>query len=621
MALSGSFSGSIVSEHYKVRVDWTASQDVTNNRTTITCKLYFINDWNINIGARTNTVTIAGTSYSLSSSATSTKGTHYIGSCSKTIDHNPDGSLGNVNISAVFNIKATIDGTYYASISAAATVWIDTIPRASQPSCITWPENTQNVGNIGSTISIHMNRKGNFTHYVYCKWHNKTVEIGQNVADGVRWTIPLDFIDDIPNSLSSWGTIYVDTYSGTTCIGTKSVRFDATVPDTDVTKPTATMDISPSNIGEWVTTDYVQGMSQVIATMTASAQFKANIKSYNVTVDGKTTTESTGNITTQVLNNSGTFTVVGKSIDTRNIASIEIKKDITVIPYGKPYITHNSSRSNIVCARYDEEKEDFADNGTSIKLIFGAKWYSLSNKENTATVQVRCVSSNTDSGWIPIEAVAQGGGEENKYISYYDIDVVVPGVTVAVDKTYQVYIRCVDNFGNYNSDSDLPYKIPTEDVCLHLGEKGNKAAFGKYSERDKTLEVASDWDLMLKNQILNDFVIETDTVGIWTYEKWASGKAVCWGVTESETFNMITSYGNVYYSSASNGDKMGTAAFPSELFVAPPTSINVQNYATQGLIGCHICGVTKDGFEFFVSNPGQLTLELRFTVEAKGRWK
>ena len=45
MASSGSFSGSIRDGHYKLRVDWSQSKNVSANTSTVTCKLYLVNDW------------------------------------------------------------------------------------------------------------------------------------------------------------------------------------------------------------------------------------------------------------------------------------------------------------------------------------------------------------------------------------------------------------------------------------------------------------------------------------------------------------------------------------------------------------------------------------------------
>ena len=61
MASSGSFSGSIRSGHYTVRVDWTQAKNVSANTSTITCKIYLVNDWSLSISGRTdNTITIDG---------------------------------------------------------------------------------------------------------------------------------------------------------------------------------------------------------------------------------------------------------------------------------------------------------------------------------------------------------------------------------------------------------------------------------------------------------------------------------------------------------------------------------------------------------------------------------
>ena len=54
MASSGSFSGSIRDGHYKLRVDWSQSKNVSANTSTITCKLYLVNDWSLSISGRSD---------------------------------------------------------------------------------------------------------------------------------------------------------------------------------------------------------------------------------------------------------------------------------------------------------------------------------------------------------------------------------------------------------------------------------------------------------------------------------------------------------------------------------------------------------------------------------------
>ena len=61
MASSGGFSGSIVSGHYRLRVDWSQTKNVSANTSTITCYLSLVNDYSLSISGRaSNTCTING---------------------------------------------------------------------------------------------------------------------------------------------------------------------------------------------------------------------------------------------------------------------------------------------------------------------------------------------------------------------------------------------------------------------------------------------------------------------------------------------------------------------------------------------------------------------------------
>lgn len=62
MASSGSFSGSIHSGHYVLRVDWTQTKNISANTSTVTAKAYLVNDWSLSIYGRSdNSITINGT--------------------------------------------------------------------------------------------------------------------------------------------------------------------------------------------------------------------------------------------------------------------------------------------------------------------------------------------------------------------------------------------------------------------------------------------------------------------------------------------------------------------------------------------------------------------------------
>lgn len=141
----------------------------------------------------------------------------------KTITHNNDGAKS-VNWSYSFPVKSDDTRTGSGSIT------LTTIARASQPSCITYPNTTQDIGYLGDTIMVHMNRKStSFTHKVTYTFGNKSGTIATNVTDNCSWTIPLSLGD------GGTGTIYAETFNGSTSVGKKSVSFTVHNPKATIT--------------------------------------------------------------------------------------------------------------------------------------------------------------------------------------------------------------------------------------------------------------------------------------------------------------------------------------------------------------------------------------------------
>lgn len=126
---SGSFSGSVCDGHYKLLIEWTGTSSTANNNSVVKVTAKLVNDWGLDIGSRTGTITIDGTDYSISSSAISSKGTHTLGTASRTVSHNSDGKR-NVTIKVRWYMKATISGYGYINyIETSKTVALDSIPR------------------------------------------------------------------------------------------------------------------------------------------------------------------------------------------------------------------------------------------------------------------------------------------------------------------------------------------------------------------------------------------------------------------------------------------------------------------------------------------------------------
>ena len=121
--------------------------------------------------------------------------------------------------------------------------------------------------------------------------------------------------------------------------------------------------------------------------------------------------------------------------------------------------------------------------------------------------------------------------------------------------------------------------------------------------------------------ILNgDIIIEKGTSGIWTYRKWKSGVAECWGKTE-RTLTIDQSWGSMY---GTRTAQVVSENFPSGLFVQTP-NITVSAAATSGYSGFissdKSASATSTGSYSIARPTTASSVKYDFSFYAKGRWK
>lgn len=461
-------SGSIKSDSYEGRylqLSWTQTKDVANNKSTIKWTLSSIGGTEVYYSTGATTVKINGTqvyykdrmdwsTYAFPAAKGSVSGT-------TTINHASDGT-GSIKVELSTAIW------YYAISSYSKTWTLDTIPRASTPTL------SASSVNIGSAITINTNRASSaFTHKIRYKWNGTTTDLTSGVGDSYKWTVPTSLASGIPNATSGTVTIYLDTYNGSTLIGTKSVTFTAKVPNADWTKPKInSVTISPSGNLDWVGSRYVQSKTKARVVTGTTGQAGATIKSCVVTIDG---TNYTGtDITSNILNNSGTVTATVVVTDSRGYTN-STTKSITVEAYSKPYISNHSTQSKIICARCNDSGT-LVSNGTRLRIMVSKKWSALSGSINTALVQYQ-IGTNS---WVTASAHT---------VTASDIALTVTNITLDLKQTYKVNIKITDKFGTTDT---YQYNIPTEEIAFNLREGGGGAAFGKYAEKEDMLDIA--WD-------------------------------------------------------------------------------------------------------------------------------
>lgn len=468
MALSGTLSAAYRGWTY--RIDWSATQSTANNTSEVTCvhKLICASGYNLNIGSRSNSCTVGGVKQDFTSAAISTNGgtTHTLGTTKHLLTHNDDGSKS-ASVSGAFNIQATLGGTYRASIQVSGTITLNDIPRASQPSLVTWPETTNDVGDFGEPFSIHMNRNSDsFTHTVRYEYGTRKGNIATGVTTGTTWAVPLAWMGDIPAAVKASGRIYVDTYNGSKLIGTKYTGFTVTVPAS--VKPTCSIQVLDATGIKDTYGDLVKGYSKLRVKTTGNPAYSSPMAAYNVTANGQRYTAA--DITTAVLTAAGTTKVTATVTDKRGRTSAEASASFTVLDYAKPAVTA------LRVHRCDQDGTENAQ-GEFVEVIFSAKITPLNNK-NGATYTLRYKKSKaTTYTPVALTDIAKTYTVTNK--SY-----IFPADS---SSSYDIEVEAADDL----SSAIRATSASTAFTLIHLGADGQSLGFCKLAERPGAIDVGS----------------------------------------------------------------------------------------------------------------------------------
>lgn len=469
MALSGQLNTNAYETRY-VQFAWTATQNVAANTSTISWTLKGAGDDTKYYTSGPITLIIAGETVYSNDERFRLYSGDTIASGTKTFVHSATG----VKTFAV-SIQAAIY-TYAVNCTGSATFALNNIARASQPSCVTYPEHTQNVGSFGDTISIHMNRNsGAFTHTVRYAFGSlsgtcidaDTGKAATAVGTGFKWKIPESFMELLPESLSGSGTIYVDTYSGSTKIGTKSCGFTATVPAS--VKPSCSCVLDDTSGADDIFGAPVKGLSKIKVTVTTTQAYKSPIASIKTVVNGSTYTGSP--ITSSALTKSGAVNVTTTVTDKRG-RSGSWSYDMVVLDYAAPAITalsvHRCNSDGTV-----------NDRGDYLKVTFSASVSNPSSK-NSATYKLQYKKSTATS----YTSVSLSGFSNPFSISNYTT------TPFAADgsSSYDIVVTVTDKVktGTRSTTASTAFTL------INYKASGTGIGFGKVSEINSAFECALD---------------------------------------------------------------------------------------------------------------------------------
>ncbi len=409
MALSGTITGTTSNQYISSKIVWSATQNKTENYSTVTATLYYsrTNSGYTTYGTWAGSITINGQTTQASKSLTITQNSNTEAiSATVRVPHNADGSKS-ITISATGGIS----GTSFNSTSISKSVTLDTIPRATT---LYSP-----IGYVGEYTAITINSaSSSFTHTISYKYGNLTGTIAtKTTADVINWLIPNEFYWQMINSYNGTCELTCITYNGNTTVGTTTFKFIIEVVkaiNAPVLSPVVedTNDITLALTGN--KNKLIKYYSSVYVDTGATPQNGATIRSEKVIANGKTY-DILPVIILDADSNIFTFTAT----DSRGLTTTEtVKKDI---------VNYVNLTCNIAV------NAPTASGETTLNIFGGAFVGSFGAVSNTITVEYRYKANNGSySAWKAATATFNGNS--------YDSKVKISGLNYLNTYTFQARV-------------------------------------------------------------------------------------------------------------------------------------------------------------------------------------
>lgn len=457
MALIGSLATNSYQGRY-VLFNWTATQDVSQNKSTISWSLVGDGGGTEWYKAGAFKVVINGVTVYVTSESDRIQlydGT-IVATGSRTISHKSDGTA-----SFTVSIQAGIY-TYAVNCTGSTTFTLDTIPRVS-----TFSVSKTSV-DMGTEVAFSISRKSAaFTHKLTLAWGGKTTNIATNVGTYVAWTPPLTLANDLPSSTSNSCVITCITYNGSTEIGRNTLTMTLRVPTSvkpsisDVVFSEATSGLA-SKFGA-----YIQGKSALKTVITASGAYSSTIKSYSTKILNKTYTG--GTFTSDVIDAYGTVSVAVTVTDTRG-RTATVTKSVMFLEYSDPTITKFTAQ------RCDSDGT-LNDTGEYVKLSIAFNITPISGNDKSYTIGYK-LKENTQYTTLTSGSV-------------YSLDsTYISTVTFNGDNSFDFILIVTDYFRTSADPITLAADISTAFTIMDFHSSGTGMAIGKVSEKPNTLEIA-----------------------------------------------------------------------------------------------------------------------------------
>ena len=366
-----------------------------------------------------------------------------------TVTHNADGTK---SVTLAWSGDCSFSSSI-GVITGSATISLPTIPRATTPSVGTLTMGT------ASTITLSP-ASSTFTHTLrYTVGSASGTIITKTANTSVSWTPALTLANQVPNATTAVGTLYCDTYSGSTLIGTKSVSITLNVPASVIPSATYTLTDSNSAIATKFSA-FIQSKSKVKVAITASGAYGSTIASVTTTINGTTYTGTS--FTTDFLTGSGTQSISITIKDSRSRTKT-VSGTFSVLAYKSPSVT------DVAVFRCNSSGVA-SHTGTYASVKLKVTVTSL-NSKNDASIVVQS-KRKTETSYSNLKTWTGSYSVNGTY---------VVGGSLSNQYAYDIRIAVSDYFETVYAYAD----IATADTIFSIRNNGLGLAIGKISEQNK----------------------------------------------------------------------------------------------------------------------------------------
>lgn len=388
------------------------------------------------------------------------------------VGHNNDGTK---TVGVKLSVGLNTGG--YGSAMVAFDYRLPDIPRASSVSDMT--------GTLGSAMTININRKvSSFTHTVKYYFGNLSGTIATGVGTSVSWTPPLDLATQIPSASSGWGNITVDTYSGSTKIGSKSAQLTLNVP-TSMTPTLGSITLTDSNAAVKNLLNTANTFAEIVSDIkvafnSATGVQGSKITGYYAEIVNKNQSTNANNGNLGLMKWNGSAQVKAWVVDSRGRSSNAVTTSITVLEYFLPTLTFTAIRGDT--------------NQSSDKIV-------VSRTAKIAPLRIGNVQKNSFKlsfktapfGSTTYMADTSAGVNDKVTNTLTNSKATLSG-TFDIGKSYEVYGVLEDALTSSGTVKAPP--VSPEKMVMGMAETA--VSFGKYPENANAVD--SDWVFKYKNK-------------------------------------------------------------------------------------------------------------------------